>query len=188
MRDALDPPDFRWHVETALDARAAHDQGDQLAVTEDGAQDADDSSYPTLAVLLRTRMAALPAPTKAPAPHGGGNRAAGPNASQMLAQLAEQAPFGRAGLPSATRTRPLPAKRKKSDRPAPGYQVKVSLRGAKPPIGGASRYPLTSPWPGCTTSFRSHSAGTTTTCTPTPRRTATSERPIPNSGTGPRHP
>jgi hypothetical protein len=135
MRDALDPTDFRWHVETALDARAAHDQGDQLAVTEDGAQDADDSSYPTLAVLLRARMAALPAPTKAPAPHGGGgSRAAGPNASQMLAQLAEQAPFGRAGLPSATRTRPLPAKRKKSDRPAPGYQVKVSLRGAKPPV------------------------------------------------------
>jgi hypothetical protein len=133
MREALDPADFRWHVENALDARAVHDQGDQVVADEDRPEDAHDPSYPTLAVLLRARMAALPVPTKPPAAHGGGVGDARPAALQMLARLAEQAPLGSAALPSATRAR-LPAKRKKSERPAPGYQIKVSLRGAKPPI------------------------------------------------------
>jgi hypothetical protein len=133
LREALSPADFRWHVENALDARAAHDQG---RLADDGpADDEDDnSSYPTLALLLRARMADLPEPAKRPAPHRGIDQDVVPAALQMLARLAEQAPFGTGPLPGRTRTRSLPAKRKKSERPAPGYQIKVALRGAKPPI------------------------------------------------------
>jgi hypothetical protein len=133
LRETLDPADFRWHVENALDARAAHDQ---TTLDEDGpADDEDDNSrYPTMAVLLRARMADLPKPAKPPAPHRDINQDVVPAALQMLARLAEQAPFGTGPLPGRTRTRSLPAKRKKSERPAPGYQIKVALRGAKPPI------------------------------------------------------
>jgi len=91
-------------------------------------------------VLVRARMNALPAPGKPAAPHGDedGRRAA-LTALQMLAQLAGNAgsPFG-AGAPIAlggpTPVAALPAKRGKSGRPAPVYQIKVGLRGAKPPI------------------------------------------------------
>ncbi|MEU5722193.1 plasmid pRiA4b ORF-3 family protein [Micromonospora sp. NPDC047738] len=44
-------------------------------------------------------------------------------------------PPGRGGaVPTQRRLARLPAKRKKSDGPAPIYQIKVSLRGARPPI------------------------------------------------------
>jgi len=85
-------------------------------------------------------MNALPTPSKPAAAHGDDD--AGRvrlTALQVLAQLAGDAgsPFG-ARTPNATRGRTaapaLPAKRKKSDRPAPVYQIKVGLRGAKPPI------------------------------------------------------
>ncbi|HEY4993244.1 MAG TPA: plasmid pRiA4b ORF-3 family protein [Nakamurella sp.] len=138
--EALDAAEFRWQVEKALDARAVHDSAlsaeeiDGIAIDEDG------PVYPALAVLMRARMNALPMPNKPAAPHGdedaGRVRLA---AMQTLAQLTGGAgsPFG-ARTPPAARGRTavpaLPAKRKKSDRPAPVYQIKVGLRGAKPPI------------------------------------------------------
>ena len=86
---------------------------------------------------MRARMDALPMPSKPAAPHGDEDadrvRLA---ALQTLAQLKGD-PFG-ARTPSATRGRravpALPAKRNKSGRPAPIYQIKVGLRGATPPI------------------------------------------------------
>ena len=138
--EVLDPAEFRWQVETALDARAVHDsvltaeEMDAVGVDEDG------PAYPALAILARARMNALPRPSRPAAPHGdevdGGVQLA---ALQTIAQLARAAggPFGagrargargRTGMPA------LPAKRKRSDGPAPVYQIKVGLRGATPPI------------------------------------------------------
>ncbi len=138
---ALDAAEFRWQVEKALDARAVHDSDDgpdedviDLPIDEPG------PGYPALAVLVRARMNALPAPSKPAAPHADEDgRGVGLTALQMLAQLAGNAgsPFG-AGAPIALRGRTavaaLPPKRTKPNRPAPVYQIKVGLRGAKPPI------------------------------------------------------
>jgi hypothetical protein len=140
ITEALDAAEFRWQVENALNARAAHD-GDRsdedvtdLPMAEDG------PGYPALAVLVRARMTALPVPSKPAAPHpGDAQGGVGLTALQMLLRLDGGAgsAFG-AGAPIALRNRTavaaLPAKRKKSDRPAPVYQIKVGLRGAKPPI------------------------------------------------------
>jgi hypothetical protein len=138
---ALEAAEFRWQVERALDARAVHDSDDgpdedviDLPVDEHG------PGYPALAVLLRARMNALPAPNKPAAPHADEDGCGvGLTALQMLAQLAGNAvgPFGVAApiaLPGRTVVAALPPKRTRSDRPAPVYQIKVGLRGAKPPI------------------------------------------------------
>jgi hypothetical protein len=124
--ESLDPADFRWHVEKALDARAVHDADDGIV---DEPEDENDGGpgYPALAWLLRARMSALPAPTRPAPPHGGEDSRH--DAFDTLQVLDELAPLrGRA------RSTKLPAKRKKSDGPAPVYQIKVGLRGAKPPI------------------------------------------------------
>jgi hypothetical protein len=139
--EALDAAEFRWQVENALDARAVHDSDDgpdedvtDLPVAQDG------PGYPALAVLVRAWMSALPVPSKPAAPHAdNGQGGVGLTALQMLVQLGASAgsAFG-AGAPIALRGRAaaatLPPKRKKSSPPAPMYQIKVGLRGAKPPI------------------------------------------------------
>ena len=69
-QEPLDPPELRWQIENALDARAVHDSDDgegdidELPVDEDGMP-----GYPAMAGLLRARMRTLPAPNKAPAAH-----------------------------------------------------------------------------------------------------------------------
>ena len=130
VKEALDPAEFRWHVENALEARAVH-EGER---TDDSLPtDADDiAEYAPLAALLRARIATLPAPDKPPASHRDGDDR-GLATLQMLAEMLGSAPFA-VDPPRSRRTRPLPAKRSKADRPAPVYQIKVGLRGAKPPI------------------------------------------------------
>ncbi|MEU4218740.1 plasmid pRiA4b ORF-3 family protein [Actinoplanes sp. NPDC026623] len=115
----LDPAELRWQVERALDARAVHDRESGGPEPDDGFDEAGPGYHP-LAVLLRTRMGVLPEPPRPPAEHGAAARP-GP----MFAGRARQ-------VQAAAAT--LPAKRKKSDGPAPIYQIKVGLRGAKPPI------------------------------------------------------
>ncbi|MEP6559814.1 MAG: plasmid pRiA4b ORF-3 family protein [Nakamurella sp.] len=135
--EVLDAAEFRWQVENALDARAVHDS--DLPVEEiDGPASEDGPAYPTLAVLMRTRMNALPMPNKPRVPHGD-EEALRLAAMQTLAQLTggSRRPSG-VRTPPATRGRTpepaLPAKRRLSDRPTPIYQIKVGLRGATPPI------------------------------------------------------
>ena len=62
--EALDPAEFRWQVETALDARAVHDS--DLTMEEADSEDVDEGgpAYPALAILVRTRMNVLPTPSK----------------------------------------------------------------------------------------------------------------------------
>lgn len=137
-QEELDPAEFRWRFENALDARAVHD-GEQPGLGTDDQPIDDDGlpDYPTLAVLLRARMHALQASSRPKAPHGdhGTEFAALEKFGQLIGNWA-----GASGAlaPAASRDRAtvamLPPKRKKSDGVAPVYQIKVELRRAKPPI------------------------------------------------------
>jgi hypothetical protein len=137
--EALDGAEFRWQVEKALDARAVHDR--QLSAEEwkEMLADEDGPGFPALAVLVRARMNALPVPGKPAPAHEGEVGWVGPAALRMLAEFAGSvAGLSSAGRPAAARGRAavaaLPAKRRKSGRPAPVYQLKVGLRDASPPI------------------------------------------------------
>jgi hypothetical protein len=132
--EVLDPAEFRWQVERALEARAVHDR--EIDGPEPPAElaDEDGPGYHLLAELLRARMRALPEPPRPPAPHDADDEPLPRAALQQLAQLAEQAQQIQAGQQRRGSAPKLPAKRKKSGPPAPIYQIKVSLRGAKPPI------------------------------------------------------
>jgi Plasmid pRiA4b ORF-3-like protein len=142
---ALGAPEFRWYVEQAMQARAVHDSEDG----DDGGQDAPElideeegPGYPVLAVLVRARLAALPGPRKPKGAVVSGHGAGGQDALEVLQQMARL--VASSGGPSAVgldllaagRAQPakLPAKRRKAAGPAPVYQLKVSLRDAKPPI------------------------------------------------------
>ncbi|MGH3620416.1 MAG: plasmid pRiA4b ORF-3 family protein [Sciscionella sp.] len=140
-KEALDAAELRWQFENALDARAVHDSDaaelgmQDMPVNEDNVAD-----YPALAVLLRARMNALPVSSKPPAPHGDeDDRLAELTPLDVLAHLARNGgPSFGAGAPLMPRGRTtvaeLPAKPRTSDQPVPVYQIKVALRGAKPPI------------------------------------------------------
>lgn len=139
----LGAPEFRWYVEQALEARAVHDEEDGPDDVPAGLDliDDDGPGYAPLAVLTRSRLDVLPAARR---PRGAAvsGHATDRTAMDVLQQFAGL--IGRSGGPAAfgldlsapRRSQPakLPAKRKKSNGPAPVYQIKVSLRGAKPPI------------------------------------------------------
>ncbi len=127
------PDEFRWLVQAALDARAVHDS----ARADDGEdEDVEDKGpgYHTMALLLRRRMADLPAPTKAPRPHPAETRY--PIPRELLNVIAK---LGRGEVPAPPAgvrggSAGLPPKRAKSAGPAPIYRIKVGLAGARPPI------------------------------------------------------
>jgi hypothetical protein len=136
--EALSPPEIRWQIETALDARAVHDSDEPELESELPIEDDGVPPYHALAALVRARMNALPASGKPKVPHADQTgRGVGLAALDMLAQHAEGGQAG-AGAPMLSRSRvappKLPPKRKKSDGLAPVFQIKVGLRDAKPPI------------------------------------------------------
>jgi Plasmid pRiA4b ORF-3-like protein len=146
---ALDPAELRWYVEEALDARAVHDEEGPVdaASAMFGQEDEDEEDeeedgppYPVLALLVRARLAVLPQARRPAGARGQSHSDA--HAANVLEAFASimggaggRPGGGFGGLPFG---RPAPAKlaakRKKSDGPAPIYQIKVGLRGAKPPI------------------------------------------------------
>ena len=126
----LTAPEFRWYVEDALDARA----GGAMAMPDDE-DDAEAPPFPVLATLLRARLAALPAPRR-PAATRGRLRMPAPAATAPgpFGPLAADAWIDGPPLGRPPASRKLPARRKKGSGPAPIYQLKVGLSGAKPPI------------------------------------------------------
>ncbi|MGH3858376.1 plasmid pRiA4b ORF-3 family protein [Actinokineospora sp.] len=130
-RAQVDPAEFRWQVDKALDARAVHDAEDDP--DDEPPFDEDGPNYGALALLVRARMNVLPVSDKPKAAHDGDLADLSPDLLRGL--------FGGGSLGGGSRgiggrgfAAKLPAKRKKSDGPAPVYQIKVGLRGAKPPI------------------------------------------------------
>jgi len=118
---------------------------------DDGGDDEDaeaEPPYEALALVLRSRLETLPTPRKPPAPHADGDEHDGIDPPGDLAELVRMLDeqgvspaellanlTGRGRLPAGPSTRPLPKKPKRAKgRPAPIYQVKVGLRGARPPI------------------------------------------------------
>jgi len=139
VEQTLEPEELRWQVENALDARAHHDLDDGLEMAgvladPDDPDDVDD--YPLLAELLGARMLALPAPSKPKAPHADTHA----NGLAELAGLRLAEADGGLIAPIASprrrgrRAAKLPTKRPRSAQPAPIYQIKVGIRGSKPPI------------------------------------------------------
>jgi hypothetical protein len=131
LREApLEPADFRWEVEKALDARAAHDAEAPDTPREPG--DLGGPPFEAVAPVLLSWLAYLPDPGRPPARHDDSPRVdLGPFASPLAALAPSGTPLGLLGRAVPAK---LPAKRKKSDGPAPLYVVKVALRGTKPPI------------------------------------------------------
>jgi hypothetical protein len=137
--DVLDAAEFRWYVEHALDARAEHDAEAPDAEDPELFDEEESPGYPVLAVLVRARVAALPEARQPSGTSLYNDEAEADLAGQLLAQL--MGTTGRlAGggfdrmLAGRVAEAKMPAKRKKSDGPAPIYQIKVGLSGAKPPI------------------------------------------------------
>ena len=142
----LDPAEWRWYAEQALDARAVHDGDgspdtvlDMFDVDEADADEDEGPPFPVLAQLLRAWLSAQPSARRpADAPVHPDSHAADA-LLDLLASFAEisggrpPVGFGRSYLGRLVPAK-LPAKRTKSDGPAPIYQIKVGLRGAKPPI------------------------------------------------------
>jgi hypothetical protein len=139
----LNPAELRWYVERALHARAVYDEeepDDAASAMFDDEEGEEEPPYPVLALLVRARLAALP---QARRPDGARYHADGdPHeaiSGEALASIMDGSDGGRRGglgEPGFGRPSPatLPAKRKKADGQAQIYQVKVGLRGAKPPI------------------------------------------------------
>ena len=180
----LDPPELRWQIENALDARAVHDSDggerdiDELPVDEDGMP-----GYPAMAALLRARMRTLPAPNKAPAAHADQDDRDGLTARERCrpAAGAPDSVQPRSG-PAACR-RPGPSRR---NAPSPTSRRRsTSSRwacAARPHrSGGVLRCLPISASPGCIASFRSRLPGTAATCTSSRPPTASSASPTPNS-------
>jgi hypothetical protein len=94
-----------------------------------------------MAVLLRARLATMPASSKPKPPHGGHDERRTLELDVLAEALHEGVPsdtghplvYGRSRR-GAGRAAKLPAKRGTRDRPAPIYQIRVDIRHAKPPI------------------------------------------------------
>lgn len=140
--EALDPPEFRWRVEVAMDARDDHDRGDAAclpagqAVNLDppGDIDLDDPGYRGNAPILRARLRRLPPLPRGKPLHG---QARMQHPAQLLTALdAIVAP----PPPGATRRQKLgPRERKVPPRrrdagPKTIFQVRVELRDSAPPL------------------------------------------------------
>jgi hypothetical protein len=134
----LGAPEFRWYAEEALQARAVHDEEDDASSVMEAVFDEDEEGpgYAPLALLTRQRLTGLP-PASRPRGATVSDHLSSRPAIDVLGEFA--ALFDGAGLgqlPGRVRSQPakLPPKRKKSDGAAPVFQIKVNLRGAKPPI------------------------------------------------------
>lgn len=140
----LDAAEFRYRAEIAMDVRDDHDRDDAADGDADDLLDAiidgeDGPGYRALAPLVRARLRALPDAGKPKPPHPQSDEVDPQAFLSAIAQLAARTPYGGSpgglpGRPRRTAAPRLPAKRKTRDGLAPILQLRVDLRGAKPPI------------------------------------------------------
>lgn len=135
VEEKVEPADFRWQCERALDARAVHDEDEDPF---DGPEDADaDAEYGVMSLLLRNRLSTLPISDRPKTTHPE-HEAVGLAALEAVAELfrAAASPLATSS-PSKTRGRQakkLRPRRKRVAGQAPVFQIKVGLRGVEPPI------------------------------------------------------
>ncbi|MDQ3576148.1 MAG: plasmid pRiA4b ORF-3 family protein [Actinomycetota bacterium] len=135
VKDQVDAAEIRWLFENAMDARAVHDGEPGSVEMDDQFADASHGpDYPVLASLLRARLADLPRSAKPPRSHGHDDKPDMAGILDQVARLVEDPRVTSASFGRARKSTTVPAKRKKADGAAPIFQVKVGLRGAKPPI------------------------------------------------------
>lgn len=116
--EKLDTAEFRRQFESALALRDSHEV-DDYDEDFDPIDPYGNPTYRTMAVLTRAWLRTFPLSNRPLEPHV--------NCFDL-----EFAPLALAVAP--TYELELPEKRKAADRPAPVFQLKISLRGAKPPI------------------------------------------------------
>ncbi|SCG63701.1 pRiA4b ORF-3-like protein [Micromonospora siamensis] len=125
----LQPAGFRRAVEAALDNYADHDED---LGGPGGPPEEEGPGTAALALLLRSWLRGLPAPRTTSRGDLRDGELTVASISALLDIIAPGAPVG--AVPGPRRPAALPGKRRKSAGQAPIYQVKVSLRGARPPI------------------------------------------------------
>ncbi|MFD9889002.1 plasmid pRiA4b ORF-3 family protein [Amycolatopsis sp. NPDC059027] len=125
VEEDLEPAEFRRQVETALDVREDHGEDPLAALLLDDELDEESElpAYPANAMLTRARLRGLPESSKPRTPHPA-------DCGDSVSYLTSRPPLDLGPVETAE----LPPKRKKTDGPAPVYQLKMSLKGAKPPI------------------------------------------------------
>jgi hypothetical protein len=131
----LDPAEFRWEAEVAMDARAEHDLDDrEFAAPEDvlALPEEDESPYRLTAPLLRARLRALPLSDKPKPVHNKGFLS--PGMLEALSSLESEARRGFGRRLPARKPPKLRPRRKTRDGRAPILRVRVDLRYASPPI------------------------------------------------------
>jgi hypothetical protein len=154
----LDPAEFRWRAEAALDARDVHDQGE--ALEPEDYMDEDGPGYRALAPVLRSRLRWIPEPARPRPPHGAHRTADEVGGGDALVALLAQGwdlggtgngsglgsvqglSLGNGFGPARRVRRPLPEKPKRPPRTAPIYQIRVDLKGMKPPIWRRLEVPM----------------------------------------------
>jgi hypothetical protein len=155
IEETLDPAEWRRQAEGALDIRADHyqdetdlglddlaDELDWLPGEDDDGED-EEGHYPAMALLLRTRLATMPVSEKPKPGHDQvtpesllDGLSALTSTLEHLGRLAGAPHGGQSRISPTGRIRPAPLLpgRAETDRPETIYQIKASLRGAKPPI------------------------------------------------------
>lgn len=162
---AIDPGEWRWRAEAAMDAHDVHDADDDDGIGDlfEALSNADGNGpgWRAMAAMLRFWIGQLPDTGKPKPPHGNEHD----DVSDMFQEL-----FAAGAFPGSAATS-APAPYLPPARPSPSCQ----------PGAAAGMVPATQPWPNCTGSCWSRSVGTAITCIASKRSSSAHSPPPPTT-------